>query len=963
MIRPIVRSGRRRLDGAVHRQVVDEYREGVESVGRKQSVEARHGKIGGQSRRSDPPVPDLTRQARLGEGRFASAVAAPPWLMREKVAIPDRVAGYYHRPELMERIRPTGRRGTVLKAPGGFGKTTLLSEYCRSAREAGTLAGWLTLDIPDAPQILEAHLVLALQEAGLTILGGADDDAEPPASDRIAGLLRAIAVHGEACVLVLDELERIEDPDSLKLVNTLLHWAPTNLSIAMACRELPPGIDVASLVLSGHTALFDASHLRFSSTEIAGFLGVRMTRRELRTLVRESRGWPIAVRIAQNERGRSASVADPRLPDVAGNWIESRLWRGLEAEDRAFLLDVGLFGRIDGPLLDEVLDGHDLIRRVQGMPALVGLLETVRVAESDRWRLHPLIREHCNQRHRRENPERFRSLHRRIAEALARRGETLTAMWHAAQADAGELTARILEDAGAARLWQRDGIGCLKSACGLLTADVTSRHPRLALARCLVEMTTGRLDEARKTYRSAIEARPEPESGDARDFEVDECIARGMLCLYGSELLGSELRKTTLEDYKRFADDPDIDVAISAQFAVGLCIAYNQTAEFDAALYWADQAERRLGSSPYTRMSVDLYRGHAAMARGRADEAAAYYAGAYRTALVPPLKDPSQAVFVEIAMRELDLETHRATRLERAPAGIPERLFTSGAPLLAFAAASGTSAELTRLRKGADAAIEVVNEALEYARRQDLPVIVRHLGGLRVHLLCESGRSGAAESAWRRGGLPRDDVQCLRLDEQTWRELESIACARLRLLIATERFDAGRQFAGALCAVAEKREVRRTWMRGLALSVTLERDAGEVERMEARLVEFLRHYAETGYAAGAVRERAAFLPALEGLLDRQPDSAIRASAKGLLDLLRGVGGGLPDEIEMTPQELRVLEHLESMRDGEIAEMIGVTVPGVRYHVGKIFRKLGVNDRLGAVDRARRAGLLSMDPDT
>ena len=467
---------------------------------------------------------------------------------------------------------------------------------------------------------------------------------------------------------------------------------------------------------------------------------------------------------------------------------------------------------------------------------------------------------------------------------------------------------------------------------------------------------------ARRTYRAALEIQPEPDSRDARDFEIDECIVRGTLCLYGSEPLGSEFRKATLEDYLRIAAEPGIDAAIGATFAVGLCIGYNLSAEFDAALHWADRAEQRMGGSPYVRMCVDLYRGHVAMARGQAADAAVRYAGAYRTALAPPLQDLSQAVFVEIAMRELDLEMHRVARLERAPAGLPERLFTSGAPLLAFAAASGTSAELTRLRKGADAAVGVVDEAFEYALQKDLPALVRCLGGMRVQLLSAGGCVGAAESAWRRAGLPEDDAQCLQLDGQSWRELESIACARLRLLIAAERYDAGRRFADALFAVAAQRGLRRTLMRGLALSVALEQYAGEPERRDARLVEFLRHYAETGYAAGAVRERPAFLAALEALLGDRPDPALHASAGRLLGLLRDVGGEIAEEIGLTARELQILELLESNLDREIAGMIGVTVPGVRYHVRNIFRKLGVNDRLSAVDRGRRAGLLPKGRD-
>ena len=265
---------------------------------------------------------------------------------------------------------------------------------------------------------------------------------------------------------------------------------------------------------------------------------------------------------------------------------------------------------------------------------------------------------------------------------------------------------------------------------------------------------------------------------------------------------------------------------------------------------------------------------------------------------------------------------------------------------------------MTRLKKGPDAAIEVIDTAFEYARRKDLPALVRCLGGMRTHLLAESGRVGAAERAWRDASLPEDDAQCLQPDGQSWRELEAIACARLRLLVAAGRFDAGRRFAETLVAVAAQRGLRRSQMRGLALSVALERTAGEPEQCEARVVEFLGHYAETGYAAGAVRECAAFLAALKDLPGDRLDRAVRESAGRLLELLRAVGGEHPEAVRFTSRELLVLEHLKSMQDGEIAAMLGITVPGVRYHVGKIFRKLGVNDRLSAVRRARDAGLIA-----
>ena len=724
-------------------------------------------------RHAEPEPAALSAPRERQEARpHDSASAALPWLRQEKVTVPEQVAGYLHRPALMERILPTAGRATVLKAPGGFGKTTLLSECCRSLKKTGVLTAWLTLDIEDAPQVVAAYLAFAFQEAGLDVLSGLEEPASDhsAAGNRIEILVRAIARYGAPCVLALDELERLTDPDALDLVNLLLNSGPQNLALAIACREFPDAVDIGSSVLSGRAALFDADRLRFSPPEIESFVGTRLSRRELAALVRDSGGWPIALRIIHNERSGTAAQSAREVRDVAGNWVESRLWRGLTPDDRELLLDVGLFERIDGPLLDEVLGENGLMKRIEAMLALAGLLESVRVGGSQSWRLHPLIREYCARRRSRDTPERFQSLHRRIAEALARRGETVTAMRHAAEAGATDLTGSILEDVGALRLWLREGIGRLQSADRFLTPEITARYPRLALARCVVLMTTGRINEARQAYRAAAEDRRLAASrqapAGALEFELDDCTVRGMLCLYGCEPFDSEFTTAMLDDYARFAAMSGIDTAMRTSLELGLCIAHNLKAEFDAALTHAARAERYLGGSSYIRMFVDLYRGQVAMAQGRVSAAADCYLRAYRIARTGFLRDPGQAVFAEVLIRELDLERHRLARLERAPLAIPRTLFGSGTPLASFAAASGTAAELTLRRKGADAAIVAIDEIREYALEAGLSALVRYLAGLRVQLMAAEGRVGDAEQAWRLDGLPEHDEGCLDLEGQ-----------------------------------------------------------------------------------------------------------------------------------------------------------------------------------------------------
>ena len=823
-------------------------------------------------------------RAKIGNaGEPGPSASALPWLLSEKVTIPDRVAGYLDRPELMQRIRPTARRVTVLKAPGGFGKTTVLAESCRALKGDGIVAAWLTLDVLDAVHVFDAYLAFAFQQAGVDVLGVLDarQGGDDPLEHRTALLVRAIREHGAPCVLVLDELERLADPASLERLNFLLNWGPANLHLAMGCREIPAELDIASSVLDGRAELLSVDHLRFSGPEIARFFGARLSRREVAAMGRASRGWPIALRILHNEKDSGASRTAGDAGDVTVNWVESRLWRGLSQSDRELLLDAGLFEWIDGALLDEVLEGTGLMYRVAGIPALVGLLESVRGAASDTWRLHPLIREHCAKQRSRQTPERFRSIHRRIAAALQQRGETVAAVRHAAWGCDPDMVFEILDKAGGLRLWLREGLVRLQAVDQFLTREAMEKHPRLALLHCVVLMMTGRLDEARRTYRAAAagaSASAQDAAGEDFEFQLDDTTVHGMLCLYGCERLGSEDSRKALADRVRLSGMPGLDAILRGSFEYAFCFLHTQKAEFDAALDWAERVERRVGGSPYMTMYVDFQRGQVAMAQGRVAQARDCYARGYRIARANFLRDPGPATFAEILMRELDFERNLVAP-DASSLRIPNALIESGTPLASYAAASDVAIDLTWQCEGIDEALARLEEMWDFARSAGLPQLVRYLGAMRTSLLAVGGRVGEAESVWRLAALPEPIEECLDLKGQGWREMEAQACARLRLLIAREQFDAGRQFAQSLFSVAAERGLRRTLMRGLALSIALEHGAGQPDQAEDRLVDFLGLFAETDYARPLVREREACQPVLMALLEDNPDPSTRDTAQ------------------------------------------------------------------------------------
>ena len=457
----------------------------------------------------DPPGADA-RSGQAGDRARAQTPVgdAPPWLLRQKVTVPEPVVGYFHRSELAAECLPTNRRLTLLQAPGGFGKTTLLAECCRKLVRQGVVTAWLSVDEQDDLDMLDAYLAFAFQRAGLDILHrpGAYVGEAGVVAPRTRQLLLAIEAQARPVVLALDEVERLPGSASVPILSLLLERAPSNLHLAIACRELPVGLQVATFVLEGEAAVLTADDLRFSRSEIAGLFGAGLPRRELADLTADSAGWPIALRIHQNARQGGSRAGTNRVTDLAENWVESRLWRGMSEEERELVLDVGLFEWMDAELLDEVLEGRDLWARLDAKPALAGLLLPVQGRGADARRLHPLLRDYCIGWRRRETPERFQMVHLRIATVLAERGSVVTAMRHASDGRDPVLVGQILLEAGGVRVGLRDGVARLRAADRFLTPAILERYPRLAFVRCFVLIAAGELEEARRVYESTARA-------------------------------------------------------------------------------------------------------------------------------------------------------------------------------------------------------------------------------------------------------------------------------------------------------------------------------------------------------------------------------------------------------------------------------------------------------------------------
>lgn len=894
-----------------------------------------------------------------------------PWLLSARVTIPGQVDGYMRRPQLLSRCRPLDRRLTVFQAPCGFGKTTLLADICRRQRAMGVLTPWLRLDEADSLNALTSYIGFALERAGLDVsvlrsaapnFSKVDNRPDHERPDHRLGLLmRAIDDYRKPCLFALDEVERLADTEQVRAIDFLLKRAPRNVHFSMSMRNSPRGLDLATAILDQRGAILGAEDLRFSKPEIALFFDGQLSRPELTEMTERTEGWPAALRVHHNMRtGVSIPGESDQSPGshpvqgyagIAARLIASRLRRDWKDEERSYLLDVALFDVIELAIVDEVLpeahrrSGAEVLSKLDGLVHSVGTSAGV-------LRLHPLVREYCAARRFQEAPSRYRMLHGRIAMAMARRNRLDSALRHASESGDHALLGRILEGVGGARLWATHGMQQLLSAERFLKAEMLADFPRLALLRCAALVARSELHEGLALYRAVREQtagfRRDRDGGDDHALWIDNVLVKSTLVIFGCQPLGDVTVRTILADVRALAVDEQLDPAARGLLYTILCSADYQRARFESSHWLGTQAKQyfMLAGARYGAVFNDFHRGMAAMAEGRVEDAAQTYSRR------------SPALITQVLLAELYLERNQLKSHRRLGAASVVPLRNVEKWLDIHAAAYGVAAELALEREGVSRALQVVEEGLNLARSDSLPSLARHLSALRASYLVIDGQVESAIRMWQTAGLPDDPSRLLDLDDQTWREMESLSCARLRLLAAQGEFEAARRLAERFEEVARSRGLMRSLMRCIALWMSLEYRAGNMNAAATRLLEFLRLLRIADYARPLVREREVSAELLRRVLGTALNPALRASAESLLRQMGSEDAGRPARTSRyTARELEVLEHLNrGLRDKEIARHLGLTEHGVRYHLKNIFRKTGAVSRLDAVRRARELGL-------
>ena len=244
-------------------------------------------------------------------------------------------------------------RLAVVSAPAGFGKTTLLGQWCLTAQERGIEVAWLSLDEREnEPGRLLDHIIGALKRVSERIVENlpsiVDTNPTLPTDVILTRLINGITAWKGELVLVIDDAHFLTDPEIGVVLDALLAYAPRNFRILLATRGAIP-VKVATLRMRGLMVRLDETSLRFSLEEASSFLndcrGLSLDEPEILALQNRTEGWIAALQLAS--LALTESEAEARARFLAQ-------FSGSSGDIAEFLLQ-DVIGRLPPELLDFLL--------------------------------------------------------------------------------------------------------------------------------------------------------------------------------------------------------------------------------------------------------------------------------------------------------------------------------------------------------------------------------------------------------------------------------------------------------------------------------------------------------------------------------------------------------------------------------------------------------------------------------
>jgi LuxR family transcriptional regulator, maltose regulon positive regulatory protein len=426
-----------------------------------------------------------------------SPVERPALGNSSRLKPPKRGGRLCERRELLSSLDETLQtRVTLIIAHAGYGKTTLISQWCeRLDQQQIPVAYYAASQAERDPSAFLAMVAAAMVETGI------DLGEHPPFLDgrirediAVEDILLGLELAGQTLILIIDDFERVNEPAIAAIVASLIELAPASIHFVIASRVFP-AFPVSALQLEGKLRLIDSYQLRLRHEELAWMLELDADSAEVQEVAVRTQGWPVTAELyrlwRKRYRTRDARQTFGSHVEEVHNYLAEQLFSSLPTEQFELLIDIADRDEASAELVNAMRERNDSARLLHIIARdISSLMWTGQESNTTVYRLHPLLLEHLRQTLSQDVSRRTRltiNASRWFLEQH-RFPEAIRAALDSRDADTIEHVIRALRPI---HIVVADGAPMLRAILRELPENLCAQHPRLQIMAAIVHFKAG----------------------------------------------------------------------------------------------------------------------------------------------------------------------------------------------------------------------------------------------------------------------------------------------------------------------------------------------------------------------------------------------------------------------------------------------------------------------------------------
>jgi LuxR family transcriptional regulator, maltose regulon positive regulatory protein len=896
-------------------------------------------------------------------------------LLATKLHIPRRAEGLVERSELLDQLDGIRtRRLTLISAPAGFGKTTLLADW---AARTGFPTAWLSLDANDnEPQRFLSYIIAAIQSIvpgfGEKLQTAIQRGVVPPPETMLALLVNELAAVEQNILLVLDDYHVVNNDivnDGLLFV---LDHAPAQIHVAIGTRmDLP--IPISRFRVRGQLLEIRASDLRFTSDEAGRFLNgamkLQLSDEQLAALFRRTEGWVAGLQMAGiSLQGRTDT--DRFIEAFTGadryvlDYLLEEVLNSQSPDLHEAIVKLAVLDRFNASLCEAVTghwNGQEMLEWLEQANLFLVPLDNRR----EWYRFHHLFADLLRHRLHQLHPEQEAELHTRASIWLEENGLVLESMKHIVSARSVERATELLR-----RHWKdvttNGDRELLEQLFGIIPESEILAHPDLGLVRAWSFVIPRRYDEM-----DALLDTVETHIGDADD-PLGRHMRGEMLLLRGISALRRERAAESIPLFERAIEllpeenptESEIWYASQVLARSFLGMAYSHIGELDRAeeVNHALLRHARATSNELDDIAALGNLAEIAVIRGQLTLAERFIREALQYRDRPSFAASGLAVStyrtlceIHLSRNELDSALDAGLRaVDFAEPYAPQDVLNAYRMLtLVYEAQGNREANLDAIER-----LERLAIPDPIARMRRMVAATRARRDLRDGDLAAAMRWVETYGA----GEPTADGE----EKRGAKRLTSAhRMLYARVLLHSRKYKEMLATLDSINAAPPLRYeygVEKRALRAIAIDALGQTDDAYAELAEAiRMAapeRFIRVFANESERVGALLSRMPLkrFPGLSGPFIEELCAACGVTPGTPLPTVNAQGSR--DLDGLTSRELEILQLLaRGYTNQKIADKLYVSINTIKTHVSNLFDKLGARNRIDALVRAKDAGIL------